>query len=72
MRVTLMKPIATFINDKDGLTSRIFRTESGFIVTLMDTDAKRELPTRWHYQEGERALKRAEFLLFPERFRTEP
>jgi hypothetical protein len=38
----------------------------------MDTDAKRELPTRWHYQEEERALKRAEFLLFPERFRTEP
>ena len=67
-----MKPIATFINDKDGLASRIFRTESGFIVTLMDTNAKRELPTRWHYQEEERALKRAEFLLFPERFRTEP
>jgi hypothetical protein len=67
-----MKPIATFINDKDGLASRIFRTESGFIVTLMDIDAKRELPTRWHYQEEERALKRAEFLLFPERFRTEP
>lgn len=67
-----MKPIATFINDKDGLASRIFRTESGFIVTLMDTDAKRELPTKWHYQEEERALKRAEFLLFPERFRTEP
>jgi hypothetical protein len=67
-----MKPIATFINDKDGLASRIFRTGSGFIVTLMDTDAKRELPTRWHYQEEERALKRAEFLLFPERFTTEP
>ena len=67
-----MKPIATFTNDKDSLASRIFRTESGFIVTLMDTDAKRELPTRWHYQEEERALKRAEFLLFPERFTTEP
>jgi hypothetical protein len=63
-----MKPLATFINDKDGLASRVFRTESGFIVTLMDTDAKRELPTKWHYQEQERALKRAEFLLYPERF----
>jgi hypothetical protein len=67
-----MKPIATFINDKDGLASRIFRTESGFIVTLMDMDAKRELPTRWHFQEQERAYKRAEFLLFPERFTSEP
>jgi hypothetical protein len=38
----------------------------------MDTDAKRELPTRWHYQEEERATKRAEFLLYPERFTTEP
>ena len=67
-----MKPIATFINDKDGLASRIFRTESGFIVTLMDMDAKRELPTKWHFQEQERAYKRAEFLLFPERFTSEP
>ena len=63
-----MRPIATFINDTDGLASRVFRTESGFIVTLVDTDAKRELPTKWHYQEQERALKRAEFLLYPERF----
>ena len=72
MRVTLMKPIATYINEKDGLASRVFRTESGFLVTLMDTDAKRELPTRWHYHEEERATKRAEFLLYPERFTTEP
>jgi hypothetical protein len=63
-----MKPLATFINNADGLASRVFRTESGFIVTLIDTDAKRELPTKWHYQEQERAFKRAEFLLYPERF----
>ena len=67
-----MKPLATFINEADALAARVFRTESGFIVTLMDIDAKRELPTRWHFQEQERALKRAEFLLFPERFKTEP
>ena len=63
-----MKPIATFINEKDALAARVFNTESGFIVTLLDTDAKRELPTKWHFQEKERALKRAEFLLYPERF----
>lgn len=63
-----MRPLATYINEKDGLAARVFRTESGFIVTLMDTDAKRELPTKWHYHEQERAFKRAEFLLYPERF----
>lgn len=63
-----MRPIATFINEKDALAARVFRTESGFIVTLLDTDAKRELPTKWHYHEEERAKKRAEFLLYPERF----
>lgn len=67
-----MKPIKTFTNEADALAARVFRIESGFIVTLMDTDAKRELPTRWHYQEEERATKRAEFLLYPERFTTEP
>lgn len=67
-----MQPITTFINETDGLAARVFKTESGFIVTLMDTDAKRELPTKWHYQDRERALKRAEFLLYPERFTTEP
>lgn len=67
-----MKPIATFLNEADALAARVFRTESGFLVTLMDTDAKRELPTRWHYQEEERARQRAEFLLYPERFTTEP
>ena len=67
-----MEPIKTFTNEADALAARVFRTESGFLVTLMDTDAKRELPTRWHYQEEERATKRAEFLLYPERFTTEP
>ena len=63
-----MRPIATFINEEDGLAARVFNTESGFVVTLMDTDAKRELPTKWIYPEEERALKRAEYLLYPERF----
>jgi len=63
-----MRPIATFLHEKDSLAARVFNTESGFVVTLMDTDAKRELPTKWIYPEEERALKRAEFLLYPERF----
>ena len=67
-----MNPIATYTNKVDALAARVFRTESGFLVTLMDTEDKRELPTRWHYHEEERARKRAEFLVFPERFKTEP
>ena len=63
-----MRPIATFIHEKGGLAARVFNTESGFVVTLMDTDAKRELPTKWIFPEEERALKRAEYLLYPERF----
>ena len=63
-----MRPIATFIHEKDGLAARVFNTESGFVVTLMVTDAKRELPTKWIFPEEERALKRAEYLLYPERF----
>lgn len=72
MRVTLMHPIKTFTNEADALAARVFRTESGFLVTLKDTESQRELPTRWHYHEEERAIKRAEFLVFPERFTTEP
>jgi len=67
-----MNAIATYTNKEDMIAARVFRTESGFLVTLMDTEEKRELPTRWHYQEEERARKRAEFLAFPERFSTEP
>jgi len=72
MRVTLMEPIKTFTNETDALAARVFKTGSGYLVTLRETESLRELPTRWHYYEEERALKRAEFLAFPERFTTEP
>ena len=63
-----MCEVARFIHEKDALMSRVIKTESGFRVTLADTDAGRELPTSFIFQDQERATKRAEFLLFPEHF----
>lgn len=39
------EPIYTFVNNRDGITSLVFKTSAGFHVCLKDDDSGNVLPT---------------------------
>lgn len=57
-----MKQIETYTNERYGIESRIFETETGYTVALHDTDANETLNHYYRFKSLAQAVVKAKHL----------